>query len=198
MEYKIVQSLLKRSLDSNKYSYGHVLVVGGSKGMVGAPLLSAEAALRAGAGLVSIASTSDVIPSLESRVLEVMTYAVGDNWRDAQVSLISFITERKVSVVIIGPGLAPTEDITDLVNLLIKTIAIPIIIDGGALRAGANVLASISSPRPALLLTPHLGNLTHYSKQNFRVNKLVKFKKQRVIMPRLTDSSLSSKVIKVL
>jgi len=71
--------LLHRRETANKYDFGHVLVVGGSPGMVGAPFLAAQAALRAGAGLVTIASQAAVIDKLEERVEEVMTLRLPDD-----------------------------------------------------------------------------------------------------------------------
>lgn len=65
MEHKLLSKLINRKDDTNKYSYGHVLIIGGSPGTVGAPLLSAMASLRIGAGLVTIASSINVIDKLE-------------------------------------------------------------------------------------------------------------------------------------
>ena len=80
-------TLLNRPKNSYKYTFGHVLVIGGSSGMVGAPFLAAQAALRVGAGLVTIASDKPVIEKLEKRVVEIMTLAV--SMRSAQsVSVI--------------------------------------------------------------------------------------------------------------
>ncbi|HYH36259.1 MAG TPA: NAD(P)H-hydrate dehydratase, partial [Candidatus Saccharimonadales bacterium] len=76
MHPKIFSQILNRPADSHKYHYGHVLVVGGSPGMVGAPLLAGMAALRTGAGLVTIASPPAVVDKLERRVKEIMTLAL--------------------------------------------------------------------------------------------------------------------------
>jgi NAD(P)H-hydrate repair Nnr-like enzyme with NAD(P)H-hydrate dehydratase domain len=68
---EFIQQLLHREAESHKYSYGHVLVIGGSRGMVGAPLLAARAALRSGAGLVSIAAAPAVADRLEGRDYDI-------------------------------------------------------------------------------------------------------------------------------
>src|SRR4051812_40004214 len=99
-----LQKVLARSPDSHKYSFGHVLVAGGSPGMVGAPYLAARAALRVGAGLVTIASLPDVIDKLEKRVEELMTFRLSNGPDE----LVEFINSRSVSVIVIGPGIAAT------------------------------------------------------------------------------------------
>lgn len=172
MEYELLQSLLKRSPDSHKYTYGHVLIIGGSAGMVGAPLLAAEAALRSGAGLVSIASTESVIAKLEGRVLEAMTFNIGPSWINSQAALLSFIAERKVSVVVIGPGLNTDRVVGEVVATLIGQLSIPIIIDGGALRAGARTLTKILKPQSPILLTPHLGEFNALLDAEFKVDQI--------------------------
>ncbi len=154
----IFHDLLKRSADANKYDFGHVLVVGGSPGMVGAPLLAAEAALRAGAGLVTIASRPDVIDKLERRVREVMTLRLADALPAAADEAEAFVTGRKVSVVIIGPGQSPA--FAAIAPLLLSKINIPVIIDAGAITAFSaklNLLEQAGLRNPAVILTPHTG-----------------------------------------
>jgi hydroxyethylthiazole kinase-like uncharacterized protein yjeF len=158
MDSKVLSQLLHRNLESHKYSFGHVLVVGGSPGMVGAPLLSAKAALRTGAGLVTIASENAVIDKLEDRVEEIMTLSVPKASGEANDTLQEFIRARKVSVLVLGPGLKPSVQLGNLIEKLIEQLSIPIIIDGGALgvlRDHPDVLQRSNSP--AVILTPHLG-----------------------------------------
>src|SRR5665213_1876580 len=99
---RVFEELLNRPPDANKYDFGHVLIVGGSPGMVGAPFLAAEAALRSGAGLVTIASQADVIEKLEKRVVEIMTLRLSDDLQTAANEILSFINQRKVSAIVVG------------------------------------------------------------------------------------------------
>ena len=62
MKGPVPSSIARRRRDSHKGDYGHVLVIGGSAGMAGAPVLCAEAALRSGAGLVSMAVPKEIYP----------------------------------------------------------------------------------------------------------------------------------------
>src|SRR5436309_2587147 len=105
MNKEVLKKLLDRRPNSHKYDYGHILIVGGSPGMVGAPLLAGKAALRTGAGLVTIASTASVTDKLEKRVEEIMTMTISNAPKAASSALAKFIPDRKVSVLVVGPGL---------------------------------------------------------------------------------------------
>lgn len=153
-----LKRLFIRQPSTNKYDYGHVLVVGGTLGMVGAPFLSARAALRVGAGLATIASSANVIDKLERKVEEVMTLRLpADNQKAAQ-TLHTFIDERHVKAVAIGPGLDSAR--TALVKRLLETLAVPVVLDAGGLRAYDNDLAALraaSRHNPKIVLSPHQG-----------------------------------------
>lgn len=125
--------------------------------MVGAPLLAAEAALRAGAGLATIASHANVIDKLEKRVREVMTLRLPDDPEKTVAELVEFIGKRKVSALVIGPGMAP--DFAAVSPALLSKIHIPAVVDGGALGAFAGKLDGLkdTARRTGLILTPHAG-----------------------------------------
>jgi hydroxyethylthiazole kinase-like uncharacterized protein yjeF len=101
-----VQSLLAeqllrlnaRSLDAHKGQFGHVLVIGGDHGFGGAALLSAQSALRSGAGLVSLATRSEHVPAALARLPEVMT--LGTHSANQLMGLL-----EQASVLVVGPGL---------------------------------------------------------------------------------------------
>ncbi len=158
MHTKVLERLLQRQVNAHKYDFGHVLVVGGSPGMVGAPFLVASAALRTGAGLVTIASTADVIDKLEKRVEEIMTFRIYANVSEAVENLSIFLQERKVSVIVLGPGL--TSESAGLSTELLQRLVIPVIADAGAFFAFHGKLALLSqvgNKNNNLILTPHAG-----------------------------------------
>jgi hydroxyethylthiazole kinase-like uncharacterized protein yjeF len=156
--------LLHRPKNSYKYNFGHVLIIGGSSGMVGAPFLAAQAALRVGAGLVTIASDKPVIEKLERRVAEIMTLAVATDSAKSLSSVEEYIKARKVSVVIIGPGL--TTNATALVTALIEAMPLPLVLDGGALAiAAADQEVLKHRATTELVLTPHMGELQRFFEQ---------------------------------
>jgi NAD(P)H-hydrate epimerase len=159
MQPAVIRQLLNRPADSHKYNYGHLLVIGGSLGMVGAPLLSGMAALRVGAGLVSIASIPTVIDKLEKRVLEIMTLALPE--KEIASVLTSFMSSRKVSVLAIGPGMEPKFALA--IATITQDVDLPLIIDGGGLGALQNhpklLERRTKAPR---ILTPHLGEFQRF------------------------------------
>jgi hydroxyethylthiazole kinase-like uncharacterized protein yjeF len=158
MRNEVFLQLLDRPNESHKFNFGHVLIIGGSPGMVGAPLLAGKASLRTGAGLVTIASTDDVTDKLERRVEEIMTLTLPASPMQAAILLRGFIKDRKVSVLVIGPGLRANTFFTDLVEKLLQGVNLPMVIDAGALnslKGRVDVLKSSASG--AIILTPHLG-----------------------------------------
>lgn len=157
MDKDLLRHLLDRSADSNKYDFGHVLVVGGTPGMVGAPLLAGMAALRTGAGLVTIAAPASVTSKLERRVKEIMTLTLPDNPGKATETLLDFVNKRKVNASVFGPGLKP-ETAANYLDFL-KKLAHPVVIDAGGLvmfRSKLDQLKHISH-NADLILTPHAG-----------------------------------------
>jgi len=150
----VFEKLLNRVLDSHKYQFGHVLVMGGAPGMVGAPLLAAQAALRTGAGLVTLASDEAVIEKLEGRVAELLTLVVPP--KDAIAMVKGFILERKVSTIVVGPGMSSQS--AGFIRELIQSTDLPMVIDGGAIGALQDHLQTLErAPSKQIVLTPHLG-----------------------------------------
>lgn len=148
-EHRLVTSSIlagvpRRSPRDNKYTAGHVLVVGGSRGMTGAPALAARAALRADAGYVTIAAPAESLPVLETLVLE----AVKRPFEQA------FEAAAKADALAIGPGLGRDEAIKALVRRLLTEVELPAVFDADALFE----LEPGEWPAPRVL-TPHEGEL---------------------------------------
>jgi NAD(P)H-hydrate epimerase len=172
------RQLLHRPVEANKYDFGHVLVVGGSPNMTGAPLLAARAALRVGAGLVTIASTADTTALLDRDVEESMTLTLPDWKHEHEViaALSTFISQRHVSVVIIGPGLPPNAEA--LVRDLLVKLRLPAVLDAfcfTALSGHLKVLEKAAAQNENLVLTPHTGEF-----ERLVSAKLPSHKEQRI------------------
>jgi len=132
--------------------------------MVGAPFLAARAALRVGAGLATIASDKIVIDKLERRVVEIMTLTLATDSARTLSMAKDYIAARKVTVLVVGPGLTATA--APLVLSLLETVSLPTIIDGGALGiVAANQKVLQKRAATELVLTPHIGELQHFFKQ---------------------------------
>ncbi|HEX6258587.1 MAG TPA: NAD(P)H-hydrate dehydratase [Candidatus Saccharimonadales bacterium] len=160
MDQVLLQKLLHRSKTANKYDFGHVLIVGGSPGMVGAPLLSGRAALRVGAGLVTIAADPQTTSRLDRRVEELMTHSL-PNFNKPEIvaeAVQDFVDAHKVRVVIIGPGLATS--VFECVLSIAERLKLPMILDGGGLAAfvgKGSQLSRITQSNLQVILTPHTG-----------------------------------------
>ena len=135
-----------RPRDSHKGRNGHVLCIGGDHGSGGAILLAAEAALRSGAGLLSVATRAAHVSALLARRPEAMAHAVDDT---AQLAPLL----ARASVVAIGPGLGQGDWARDLLVAVLANDA-PCVVDADAL----NLLASSGQAlRPLDIATPHPG-----------------------------------------
>jgi hydroxyethylthiazole kinase-like uncharacterized protein yjeF len=148
-----LRKIINRQDDTNKYDYGHVLVVGGSPGFVGAPLLAAMGALRVGAGLVTIASQADVIDKLEERVTDVMTWRIpADKPLEA---LQTFVAERHVKALVVGPGTSAAHGA--ILREIVSSSSTPTVVDAGAIAAFQDSLPMLAQVKHPLILTPHTG-----------------------------------------
>lgn len=147
-----------RRPDSHKGDYGHILLVGGSRGMSGAITLAALAALRSGAGLVTVAVPDVILPIVASAEPSYMTWPLPSG-PDGQVGpqaaeVLEDILSR-ATVLAIGPGLGRGKVAGELVRLLYSTWPKPMVVDADALFALAE--AANGTPPGTRLLTPHPG-----------------------------------------
>ena len=147
----------RKQTRSTKYTAGSVLVVGGSRGLTGAPMLTALAAFRADAGYVAIAAPESTLPVLETRLLEVVKRPLAEDSsgrllpRSADAILAA---AEKADAVAIGPGLGRSEGTVELVRILLEQLDLPIVIDADALWE----LEPFARSAPTVL-TPHSGEL---------------------------------------
>jgi len=161
------QLIPQRKKYSHKGTYGHVLLVAGSKGKTGAALMAARACLRTGAGLVTIGIPETLVNALQSRVTEEMVLPLPDKGNgtlsfEAAESILNF---KKATVLAIGPGLSVNKEITGLVSLLVTKSKIPMIIDADGLNAISEKTALLKRSRAPVVLTPHPGEMARLLKQ---------------------------------
>jgi NAD(P)H-hydrate epimerase len=143
----LLRHLKPRQASSHKNNYGHVIVVGGDYGYAGASLLAAEAALRTGAGLVSVATRQEHISLIVARRPEIMAHAV-----DSSEALQTLL--KKASVLIIGPGLGQSLWSRKMLNCALKA-DIPSILDADALNLVAREQIQLSTMNHPYIFTPH-------------------------------------------
>lgn len=144
----------RRAPGAHKTSAGHVVVVAGSPGRVGAPQLAARGAMRAGAGLTTIATWPDAARAIESSVREVMTARI-DPAKPAES--LDAILAHKHSVVV-GPGFGLGDDARTAVEYLLASWQGPVVVDADALSMFAGRPSVFMAAKKAIL-TPHPGEL---------------------------------------
>ncbi|MBI3560186.1 MAG: NAD(P)H-hydrate dehydratase [Gammaproteobacteria bacterium] len=146
IDYARFKSLLKpRARQAHKGYFGRVLIIGGEQGFTGAARLAGEAALRCGAGLVSLATRHAHAAVLNATRPELMVHGVEDD------KAFQTLAER-ASVIAIGPGLGQGPWAKQLFDLAMES-GLPLVVDADAL----NLLAQQPSLRSQWVLTPHEG-----------------------------------------
>jgi ADP-dependent NAD(P)H-hydrate dehydratase / NAD(P)H-hydrate epimerase len=154
---EILELVPPRAPEDNKYTAGHVLVVGGSPGLTGAPSLTAMAAMRADAGYVSVAAPRSTLSVFELRLLEAVKRPLPDDEEgrltEEAVEVVLDLAE-KAHAVALGPGLGRSEGTQELVRTLLARLNLPVVVDADALFGLEP--GEWTAPR---VLTPHEGEL---------------------------------------
>jgi NAD(P)H-hydrate epimerase len=155
---------------SFKNTHGHVLVIAGSRGYTGAAVLCGDAAMRSGAGLVTIATPASAQASIAASVMpEVMTTALAETDRGAvSDEAVDHVMQlaAKATVIAIGPGLSAADERTRrFVYSVVKQRQAPVVIDADALNCLAKYTSNgwpeelRGSEEAPLILTPHAGEM---------------------------------------
>jgi NAD(P)H-hydrate epimerase len=151
-----------RPSNSNKGMYGHVLVVAGGRGKTGAAAMTGMASLRAGAGLVTVASAESAIGQIASHAPELMTAPL-DESEEGAITAGAFNDVRELSakmdVVAVGPGMGTYRLTGELVRRMFAEIERPMVVDADGLNSLAGSEFS-GAGRPLRVLTPHPGEMS--------------------------------------
>ena len=161
-ERDAVRILPKRRPNTHKGTYGHLAVIAGSRGKGGAAALSSISALRAGAGLVTLALPECLNISFEVGIPEVMTFPLPDT-KDGTIDksaldiLIKFLEGK--SAVLIGPGITTNPSTSSLIKNLIKKVSCPMLIDADGLNIIADKIELLKDKPSPVVVTPHPGEM---------------------------------------
>jgi hydroxyethylthiazole kinase-like uncharacterized protein yjeF len=151
-----------RVVDSNKGLYGHVLVIAGGRGKTGAAAMAGIAALRAGAGLCTVASAASAISSIASYAPEIMTEPLAETdagsiaMRAPDDPALAAITAKK-TVIAIGPGMGQHPETVQFIRRFVQESPAPMVVDADALNALAGQRSRFAGPR---IFTPHPGEMS--------------------------------------
>jgi len=156
---------LVRRPDSNKGTFGHALIVAGSVGKSGAAVLSGRAALRVGAGLVTVATPSDVLPTVAAGMPELMTAPLLAT-EAGTAGIGSFDYGRFAAIIkgksalAIGPGLSTDLQAQQFIRAVVLDAELPVILDADGLNAFAGQTDLLNTRKaPLLAMTPHPGEM---------------------------------------
>jgi NAD(P)H-hydrate epimerase len=161
LEKTVVQRLVPvRRPDAHKGTFGHVLVVAGSRGKTGAAHLAATGALRSGAGLVTVATPQSCVPVVAALGSEFMTVPLAEHDGVLAASALRPVLEFPCDVIAAGPGIGTGIDAQEFVERLVQQSTVPLVLDADALSVLAGHLDALrgSAERP-VIVTPHPGEL---------------------------------------
>jgi NAD(P)H-hydrate epimerase len=159
--------LAPRTREANKGSYGHVLVVGGSVGKAGAAAMAGFSALRAGAGLSTVATANSVLPTVAGFHPELMTEPLPET-PQGTISLRALETggsllERK-TVIAVGPGISRHAETSEFVRVLVQPGVAPpdaaFVVDADGLNAFDGAADRLNGHGRTFVITPHPGEMT--------------------------------------
>jgi len=156
--------LAPRPRESNKGSYGHVLVVGGSLGKAGAAAMAGMSALRSGAGLSTVATARGVLATVAGFHPEIMTEPLEETSAGtiARTALtkgsLDQIAHGK-TVLAVGPGISRHPETSELVRAILEKYRIPTVLDADGLNAFEGMADQLSGDGRPLVITPHPGEM---------------------------------------
>ncbi len=166
----------KRPKDAHKGSFGHVLVVAGSRGMTGAAVLVARGALRAGCGLVTVALPESQQPQIARGVIEAMSLPLpetsgGAIRSDAVGRLQASHESRGYTMIAVGPGLTTNPETARALVGLLGSLRLPALLDADALnllalQPGPEVRRLLERREAPHVMTPHPGEAARLLKTN--------------------------------
>ncbi|MEW6058630.1 MAG: NAD(P)H-hydrate dehydratase [Actinomycetota bacterium] len=151
--------LPSRAAETHKRAAGVVVVIGGSRLMTGAVCLAAEAAYRIGAGLVTVAVPSGILPVVQSILREATFIALPETPRGTVAGTAERLEETLAAAdaVAVGPGMTTDEETAAFVRALVHSCPAPVIVDADGLNAFVGHLPELGDRRSPAVLTPHSG-----------------------------------------
>lgn len=157
----VLVELPRRGVVSTKFTSGHVVVVGGSRGLMGAPAMAALACMRAGAGYVTACVPRSLTEILDIQLMEVMTLGVQDEDGSLDLDgLDSALTAlSRAHALVLGPGLGREEDAAAFARALATRAPVAMVLDADGLNAHVGHLSDLAGRQAPTVLTPHGGEL---------------------------------------
>jgi NAD(P)H-hydrate epimerase len=158
---EVLRGVPRRRPESTKFSSGNVVIVGGSRGLTGAPSMSAQAAMRAGAGYVTVAAPASLELPFSVRLLEAMFSGLPEDEGALTPEALqaALAAVGRADAVVLGPGLGRSAGAQELARELVARVDVSLVIDADGLNALAGRLDELRRRRWPTVLTPHAGEL---------------------------------------
>lgn len=161
-QVRALPPLPKRKANTHKGTYGRVLVLAGSVGMTGAACMASEAALRGGAGLVTLGVPESLNPIVASKLTCVITRPLPETKEHtlsykARREIVEM--SRRAQVVALGPGLSQNPDTKKLVLWLLENLGGCLVVDADGINALAKSPDILNKVKADIILTPHPGEM---------------------------------------
>jgi NAD(P)H-hydrate epimerase len=159
-EKTVLPYFKKREKDAHKGTYGHLFIISGSLGKTGAAVMAGKAALKMGAGLVTVGTPESCLPIVARSMDELMTEPLPET---PEKTLSSEAVKKTVTLLkgkdalLIGPGISTHRSTAEFLLSLIPKIMIPVVMDADALNILASKPEAIKSLPKPVILTPHPG-----------------------------------------
>ena len=163
-EVKDIPKIQPRKPDTHKGDYGRVFVLAGSSGMTGAACMCSNAALRAGAGIVTLGIPESLHGIVASKLTCVMTHPLPETHLKTlselgRQDILDF--SQRFDVVAIGPGLSQYQETKKLILWLLQSLDCPIVLDADGINALADNPKILDCIKTNIVLTPHPGEMAH-------------------------------------
>ena len=162
--------LLRRKKKAYKNLFGHVLVLAGSRRMLGAAALCGLSAMRSGAGLVTVGIPTSLNSAAHKKLSSVIMTLPLNETAEQSLAMTGYKhiqkNFHKFNAIAIGPGLSQHTSTQKLIRRIIETSPIPLIIDADALNALAGHCPILKKTKTAKILTPHTGEMARLIKKN--------------------------------
>jgi NAD(P)H-hydrate epimerase len=168
---------LKRSRLSHKKNYGHVLVIGGSAGMEGAPAMAGLGALRSGAGLVTLGVGKSISQTVAGYGMSFMSLILEENSggvlsKDNLSRIIEFIKKRNIDCVVLGPGMSTDEEPGELCRAVLENTQVPVVLDADGINNVVGRQDILKKRKFPTLITPHPGEMSRLAGEGVKPREL--------------------------
>lgn len=154
-------SLPRRTATSTKFTSGHVVVVGGSPGLMGAPAMASLAAMRVGAGYVTACVPTSLRGILDAQLMEAMTRGLPDEHGSLTPEAVPHMKEplERAGALALGPGLGREARTVKFARRLACEVDVAMVLDADGLNAHAASIEDLAAREAPTVLTPHVGEL---------------------------------------